>query len=258
MKTFTDSRKRNAVLFMKEQGYDDKLGGKWTNGNSYDHILKIDEGHNQYDVICKYNLLADINPDLFSVPHRFAHHLTSSQVMCYNFFRPLIYDNGKPSSELISILGDKHISIPNESICEFEATNPIDNTSYDMAIGPVKFEIKFTENGFGKAKTDERHKVKFNNVYHGLIEKCKCLVNYPDVKIFFSYYQLFRNILHIDDKNKYAVFIFPKDNKQCRREFNEFLQFIKDDFRENIQVWHWETLLEGKEGSDFYKKYLRQ
>lgn len=257
MKRFTDSRKRNSILFMKEQGYNNKLGGKWTNGNSYDHILKIDGGISQFDVICKYNLLEGISPDMFSDPHRFAHHLTSSQVMCYNFFRPLIDDNGNPSSELISILESRQISIPHDSICKFEAINPIDNTSYDMAIGSVTFEIKFTENGFGKAKADERHKVKFKEVYHGLIERCKCLVNYPDMDSFFEYYQLFRNILHIDDKNKYAVFIFPKDNKQCCKEFNEFQQFIKDDFKRNIQAWHWETLLEGKETTDFYKKYLR-
>ena len=51
MKRFTDSRKQNAVLFMKEQGMNDALGGVWTNSKSYDHILKIGKGQNQFDVI---------------------------------------------------------------------------------------------------------------------------------------------------------------------------------------------------------------
>ena len=44
MKRFTNSRKQNAVLFMKEQGMNDALGGVWTNSKSYDHILKIGKG----------------------------------------------------------------------------------------------------------------------------------------------------------------------------------------------------------------------
>lgn len=157
MKRFTDSRKQNAVLFMKEQGMNDALGGVWTNSKSYDHILKIGKGQNQFDVISSYNLLKGVKPDMFSDPHRFAHHLTSSQVMCYNFFRPLINKEGGLSNELIDILEGRNVQIAHNCTCEFEASNPIDNTSYDMAIGPAKFEIKFTEYGFGKAKKDIRH-----------------------------------------------------------------------------------------------------
>ncbi len=257
MNKFIESRKHNTVLFMREQGMDSALGGVWTNGNTYDHILKIGKGNNQFDVIKRYNLLKGVEPDMFSDPHRFAHHLTSSQVMCYNFFRPLIGKNGTMSKELISILEDRNIQIPNDSLCEFEASNPIDNTSYDMAIGPARFEIKFTEHGFGKAKSDERHKIKFETVYKDLIRCCRCLKDMPDMATFFKYYQLFRNILHIDSKDNYAVFLFPKGNKQCNKEFLEFYEFIKDDYKENVQVWYWEDLLAGNENGDFFKKYLR-
>ena len=258
MKRFTDSRKQNAVLFMKEQGMNDALGGVWTNSKSYDHILKIGKGQNQFDVISSYNLLKGVKPDMFSDPHRFAHHLTSSQVMCYNFFRPLINKEGGLSNEFIDILVGRNVQIPHNCTCEFEASNPIDNTSYDMAIGPAKFEIKFTEYGFGKAKKDIRHEEKFESIYIDLIRKCKCLSYIPEIEVFLKYYQLFRNILHIDDKSKYAIFIFPKGNKQCCREFQEFASiFINDEYRENIQSWYWEDLIAGKEDSDFFKKYLR-
>ena len=258
MKNYTDSRKKNAVLFMEEQGYSNTLGGKWTNGKLYDHILKIGKGQKKLKIIGKYNLLSGIYPDLFSSPHRFAHHLTSSQVMCYNFFRPLIGKDGALSEELINILENRNILIPHNCTCVFEASNPIDNTSYDMAIGAARFEIKFTEYGFGKAKRDARHESKFDNVYKALIDKCKCLSCIPKIEVFLKYYQLFRNVLHIDNKSKYAVFIFPKRNKQCYKEFQEFISmFIKDEFMENIQVWYWEGLLAGHEDSDFYKKYLR-
>ena len=91
-----------------------------------------------------------------------------------------------------------------------------------------------------------------------LIKNCKCLSCIPDENPFFENYQLFRNVLHIDDKSKYAICIFPKDNKQCCKELQEFVdRFINDEYKENIQAWYWEDLLAGKEDSDFYKKYLR-
>lgn len=257
MKKFIDSRKENAVRFMAEKGMNDALGGKWTNGKSYAHILKVEDGQ-KLDVIKKHNLLSGVNPDMFSDPHRFAHHLTSSQVMCYNYFRPLITNKRTPSPELIDIFAERGVHIPEDCICEFEALNPVDNTSYDLAICPAKFEIKFTEQGFGKAKNDARHKAKFDNAYMDLIKNCKCLSCIPDENPFFENYQLFRNVLHIDDKSKYAIFIFPKDNKQCCKELQEFVdRFINDEYKENIQAWYWEDLLAGKEDSDFYKKYLR-
>ena len=258
MKKFTDSRKDNAIRFMKEQGLSNTLGGKWTNGKSCKHILKADTRPDQTDVIRKYNLLPGIDPDMLSVPHKFAHHLTSSQIMCYNFFRPLITDNGTPTPELIYILAERGVGIKDNSICEFESINPIDNTSYDLSIESAKLEIKFTEHGFGKAKNDGRHKTKFKNIYIDMIKKCKCLNCIPDEDSFFKFYQLFRNVLHIDDNSKYAIFVFPKGNMQCCNEFQEFVdRFINDEYMCNIQAWHWEDLLAGKEDSIFYKKYLR-
>lgn len=259
MKNFIKARKDNSVKFITDQGKAKILGGKWTNGEPCQHIIKIETGEKKIDAIKKYNILSQINTDLFSNPHRFAHHLTSSQVMCYNFFRPLIDDNAKPSIDLMKILKDRHISIPQNSICEFETMNLVDGTSYDMTIGPVTFEIKFTEYGFGKAKSDDKHKTKFKEVYEKLINKCICFKRNPNIEEFFKYYQLFRNVLHIDDKSRYAVFIIPKDNKKCSDEFEKFVtEFIMDELiSKNIQNWYWEDLLKGKEDTDFYKKYLR-
>ena len=257
MKKFIQSRKINATAFMIEKVMTSKLGGKWINGKECSHILKIDLDEFQFDVICKYNLLHGVKPDMFTSPHRFAHHLTSSQVMCYNYFRPLIDSEGVPSEAFRELLESKKVDLPDESICEFEVENPLDHTSYDMAAGPVRFEIKFTECGFGTAKSDDKHMQKFDKVYLPMINACECLSCKPDQDMFFKHYQLFRNVLHIDDKSRFAIFIFPKANKQCQREFLEFYKFINDEYKDNVQVWYWEDLLEGKEDTDFYKKYLR-
>lgn len=67
MNKFIESRKHNAVLFMREQGMDSALGGVWTNGNTYNHILKIGKGNNQFDVIKRYNLLKGVNQTCFMI-----------------------------------------------------------------------------------------------------------------------------------------------------------------------------------------------
>ena len=53
----------------------------------------------QKEIVFNYGLtsLAKIYPFyLDGHLHPLAHHLTSSQIMCYNFFRPLINDKGIP------------------------------------------------------------------------------------------------------------------------------------------------------------------
>ena len=42
MKNFVKARKDNSVRFITDQGKAQILGGKWTNGESYQHIIKIE------------------------------------------------------------------------------------------------------------------------------------------------------------------------------------------------------------------------
>ena len=60
----------------------------------------------------------------------------------------------------------------------------------------------------------------------------------------------------MNPKNKYAIFVFPKSNDACNKEFDRFLQMIKPEFRSNIRVLYWEDLMIGQENTEFFIKYF--
>lgn len=78
-------------------------------GNPKTQIEKV-------DIINKYSILPNVMPiDSETLHlHTHAHHLNSSQIMCYNFFRPIIGEYDKSikmyqNSELLSLLIERLI-----------------------------------------------------------------------------------------------------------------------------------------------------
>jgi hypothetical protein len=92
-------------------------------------------------------------------------------------------------------------------------------TSFDYHIQSdsgwqVFVEVKYTEEGFGKAKLDDEHKKKFVATYSPLLRlKSKFFEPICDEVIFFlSHYQILRNLVHISDTD-IVVLLFPKANR---------------------------------------------
>jgi hypothetical protein len=142
--------------------------------------------------------------------------------MCINFFYPLIK---KQDLEAITdILGIKGAIDYNYEITHFEKASKTDEdmdknaTNFDFYIElnsgiKVYFEIKYTENEFGKAKYDDKHKDKYLHIYTPLLANNPAIkVGVKDEKTFLDNYQIMRNLLHID-KDSYVVFIYPQENK---------------------------------------------
>lgn len=212
----------------------------------HDHIIPVPhykEGKRKdaiVDAITKYNVLTDgIVFNLVEFPkkelHTLANHLTSSQMLCYNFFRLLLKEESSHNRE-IKITQDLvewlHTSFPNlpkvtnSAKCVFEYKfDDEEETSFDFCIMDEQitllFEIKYTEDGFGKAKNDDKHQNKFRTVYRSLINNQDTVyTNIPET-VFFKNYQLFRNAIRTNG-NIYFVAIFPYNNKKCKKEFEYF------------------------------------
>ena len=58
-------------------------------GNPYNHIVDID-GKTKEEIVKTIIEEDGVCPKEFRKPHMYAHHLNSSQVICYEFFKPLI------------------------------------------------------------------------------------------------------------------------------------------------------------------------
>lgn len=261
------------VLKIEENGIFRYRGKEYPKG----HILPIPFGKSIQDIVKEYNVLKCLKGVDFLIEkdlHRYAHHLNSSQLMCYNFFRPYIIKEGRktsPNDALIDLLSN-YIAInqSDDSECHFEYVQggeyEGEDTNFDFYLKSdeteVFFEIKYTEAGFGKCENDDRHKDKFERIYNGLIKKCPAIKD----SITFNHefcknYQLFRNSIRATGKNKYVIFIYDENNQYCKNQLDEFLKkYITDDYKNmNIIGITWQDLahkLKSPHREEFIDKYL--
>jgi hypothetical protein len=178
-------------------------------------------------------------------------HLNSSQAMCVNFFYPLIESNKLDLILTILGIGGKvdYDSLEFEKELTVEKTNER-KTNFDFYLKTqdrkqIFFEIKYTEDGFFKAKNDKAHINKYNRTYKAALDKSAWIGNnFKTMQSFFRHYQMMRNLLVIDDKS-YAVFIYPKDNDVVRRAAEEAKKLIVNQAgKVHLINKTWDMLLE--------------
>lgn len=208
---------KTQVLGIQEDGY-------WR-GKPYGHILP--------QQFIKSNFLEGIPlPPKELKLHTDAHHLNSSQVLCYNFFRP--YSKGNdyliPKESLFILLNHFGINIEYEvnAFCEFEHEQEGDwkgeGTNFDFylksGIKECFFEIKYTEPEFGHfqlEKASNTRKNKITSLYYPKIQSCPVFndflrCNISDLHLLGENYQIIRNIIRVQDKNCYVIFITDDNN----------------------------------------------
>ena len=182
-KDYAEGRKGHLKEYAQRKNM--PIGGSWQGKGEYDHILKIEDGQTQCEVVKTYNVLEGIDRDLLTTKlHSDAHHLNSSQILCYNFFRPLI-DSANGSPKLVEKLQNFGVDIATISECEFEHKDDKgDGTEFDFYIKgknskgadtKVFIEVKYTEASlrYSKAfspKTRARYERKYNGVYQTLFK----------------------------------------------------------------------------------------
>lgn len=224
------------------------------------HILNI-EGKNKKEVILKYNVLSEARKEPFLFDGKIhdgrkislqadAHHLNSSQIMCYNFFRPLIEGSKNASENLIEIFKAfcPNLNYEKDAIGLFEYKQPGEKTSFDFYIQSGKTEIfceiKYTENDFGK-KCNASSPTHFEDVYVPLINRCTHLwkKEISEKGFMREHFQLFRNTIRSTDENKFVFFICPEDNNRLKKSYDCFKEENIKDCVSNVKYITWETLI---------------
>lgn len=234
----------------------------------YEHILS--KNKKELNIIEKYRtdfFKSDYNNINL---HRYFHHLNSSQAMCINFFYPLIKEHLLES--ILNIMDIKgEINYNSNNICfekgsELE-TNAKRKTNFDFYIKltsgiKIYFEIKYTENEFGKVKHDEEHKNKFNDIYMPLIKNNPAIKDsFKTEDIFLNNYQIMRNIAHVSE-DSYVIFIYPKENQGIRKAaLSARNDIIARGWGAHFILYAWEDLIEAlsynlnsEELMDYYNK----
>ena len=214
------------------------------NGNSFkSHILPLKGNINtpktRSEAIIKYTGLdPKVLSDFLKTKniHQYAHHINSSQLLGLSIFGNMVNSNGSPKQELIDLMKHFGIEISNLAKCVFEYQDNIkweqkkekEGTSFDFFIEEGNkryfFEFKFTEDGFGKAKNDNRHIEKIRDVYSTRIKKSTILKTPVEEGQIMKNYQLYRNLIRRESDNDTIIFITDKENTQTEKELDNFLK----------------------------------
>lgn len=222
-------------------------------GKDHSHIANI-EGKRKEDVVLEIIKSDGLDQtDMFCKPHKYAHHLNSSQVVCYEFFRPLIDEKDKMAKamEIMWVPSDLFISFEAEFEKEFDDG---EGTNFDFFLSSnnkrnnLYVEVKYTEQGFGLCKDNKTHEQKFERTYKTLIETSPCIKEEKKENITFSqmreYYQLFRNTLRIQNDSDYVVLLYPERNTITKAQFERFRDvYLSPNGCKKVKGVFWESLL---------------
>lgn len=194
--------------------------------------------------------------------HPYAHHLTSSQSLCLQFFANLIDQNLCATEGMVEFIKKGFgIDIHVGATCTFEYVEKIqpylfdadkdgniipgyEGTSFDFHIKDdmveIYFEIKFTEQGFKKEKSDQRHLAKARRYLDPKVapQFLRNLLSEP--QDFLNQYQIYRNIIRAkENSEKYVVFISDGNNPETNsdKEMMENLNLPK-----NVMFKTWQEL----------------
>lgn len=252
---------RSTVLEKIVREFDNPDPGLFRGHGPYDHIISNPkDSKDREKIVNEYLLLPDVPKIQGEIKlHPDAHHMNSSQIMCYNFFRPLLseYDKNekeyKPSDALVDLVG-KIIDTPLEnknSSCKFEYIQPnTDTTNFDFYLkcGDVEvfFEIKYTEKEFAKKKVTPDSELQYEKVYKPMISKAEHIFKDKTISSsdFLKNFQLLRNAIRSIDNNKYVVFICPRAHDNLVNQYNKFKeQFLSPKGKEHVKLVTWESLL---------------
>lgn len=230
---------KNNVLGIDESGV-------WTpNEQKYLHILP-----QKYKML---NVLPTAKmPEIEE--HRFIHHLNSSQMMCINFFQPLFNDS-EGESILLNLLSQAMgISCPVPEKIDYRKFEyrpcEKERTSFDLYIklsGDIEiyFEIKYTENCFGKTGSTKDNSNKYTDkwvdIYSAHNKNSLYLQNIKQDD-FYRDYQIWRNISYVRNENNYAVFVIPHQNENLITELSRTVGFHGEKKFNNVKIVYWSDL----------------
>ena len=256
------------------------IPGLWQQkGQLRTHILgNPSTSEQKAELINKYSLLPNVpSIDCNTIHlHQYAHHLNSSQIMCYNFFRPLIesYDGKmyKPKDSLLNLIGmeiDQEIE-HHGAVCNFEyIDDSAENTNFDFYFKKedveVFFEIKYTEREFSQKSSAKDPHAQYESIYKPMIENTKELfigetISEQDFNN--EYYQLARNSIRATSADKHVFFVCPKEHEELINQFVEFSdKYLTEKGKERIKLITWEDLVQdayrlGINVNEFANRYL--
>ncbi len=231
-----------------------ECGNYWKDQEQYyHHILPIKLADKNI-----INKGCDLSELLHTIKkHQGFHHLNSSQALALNLFGPLVKCKRFDIIDNINPLSNSHFEYIEDKI---------EKTTFDFFIedscsaNKYFFEVKYTEHDFGYTDNDQKHQIKYEQIYRGKLQKISAKVSKED---FFEQYQLWRNIIYAEKGNVY--FILPKFRTDLVEKIENAKTLIADnDIKNRINILYIDDIVKRAKNvpelkehyEEFEKKYL--
>lgn len=256
--------KKHLIEYKKSVLKIDKKG-EWS-GRLYEHILpKMNQEKNIIKVDGIDPMMAFRKNNKFIVApllHSYFAHLTSSQALAFNLFGPFLI-KGK-FEFLEGLLGIPLGEVLNYAF-EFSKKDRT-KSQFDLYVEcsshvKVFFEVKYTENTIATRSHSKNNKQRWQILFKPRMERI--LKDSSNAyELFFSQYQLWRNIITITDENVYSVFVFLKDRTDLKKQVEDAVRQVKDEYVSRIKIVNIDDICKlGHNISDlkaFYKEFYRK
>jgi hypothetical protein len=177
-------------------------------------------------------------------PHRYFHHLNSSQAFAFNLFWPF-FEAGASASLLRALQVNGSVSDWRlEDVPHSEEGTNVDVAWHDGEGGWTYCEVKLSEQGFGSAKRDQRHEEKRVSIYQPVLGPY-CPAELMEPGRFFANYQILRNVwLVAREPSASLLFLMPRRNESLWGPLRSVLEVLPPDLAGRIHVAAVEDVLE--------------
>ena len=124
-----------------------------------------------------------------------------------------------------------------------------ENTNFDCYLklasgGELFFELKFSEQDFGSAKADTKHREKLARIYKPRL-RMMVRPEFLTAEVFFRNYQLLRNISYLcDDHDTRLFLVFPRSNLRLAQAQSILDSAMLPDTRDKISILYLENLID--------------
>lgn len=240
----------------KENTLGIKEMGKWKNNSRrYSHILPEHQCMRNLIDAGFYEELSSMTLYLGNKLHSGFHHLTSSQALAINLFGPMKALND------FSLICDKNkvnLGIKNADTCKFEHTEK-DSTNFDFYIESETkkyyFEVKYSEDTIS-TKSNSKHNDERWEEYFKLPMTTILKRSSDAFKLFFSQYQLWRNIIRVANNDTETAFVFPDAREDLEMEVEDAIDKVKPEYASRIRIIHLDDICANSEkDSRFIEHY---
>jgi hypothetical protein len=229
---------------------------------SYEHILpNKDKGRINFLEESRDHIKSFLESNRQIKLHKYFHHLNSSQAFALNLFVPFFEGGAIASSALLNALGQR-AELTN---WELEAVpDTAEGTNLDAVWETTDgtktiCEVKLSENDFGKARPDDRHRNKLRDIYLPVLEPYLSRELQTEAG-FFRSYQILRNVWHLvgtPNGDGRLVFLLPRGNSKLWPMLESTLAQISTSVREKIHCVAIEDVLDSLASNTTNPPHLR-